>query len=69
VDTMNNDNFVRITNKIVVYHSNASDYKLITKFLNRALTILTVITICFVLIVLDIPVLGEIAERIGRFLQ
>jgi hypothetical protein len=55
VETQNKENFVRITNKIVVFHSNTNDLRLINKFLNWSLIILTVVTIGCVLIILDTP--------------
>lgn len=64
VDTLNKENFIRITNKIVVYHSSANDIRLITKFLNRSLMILIVITICCGIIILDIPAVRGILEKI-----
>jgi hypothetical protein len=54
VESENKDNFVRITNKIVVYYSNANDYGSIIKFLNRSLIIISVIFVCCVLFAFNI---------------
>jgi hypothetical protein len=61
VDTENKDNFVRITNRIVLYYSNANDYGSVIKFLNRSLIIISVIFLCSVLIALNIlPLINDV---------
>ncbi|MNP72723.1 hypothetical protein D3C76_1693320 [compost metagenome] len=60
VDTMNKESFIRISNKIVVYHGNTNDIKLITRFLNRALIILAVVTAGCGLIIFDIPAIRSV---------
>lgn len=64
VEALNKENFVRITNKILVFYSNPSDYKSINNFLNLTTVILIVITICLGFFVLDIPFLKGVTEKI-----
>lgn len=69
VDISNKENFVLITNKIILFNSTPNDQKSVTKFLNLTLLILILITICSILIVFRDFIFGEIAKKIGDFLR
>lgn len=54
IETQNKEHFIQITNRIVLFHYNDSDYSSTNRFINRTIFMLVSILICCILFVFNI---------------